>query len=53
MFQTLYHKPPINAEALFRELLALREIISPYVGDTVTYLHQALQDGKSILLEGQ
>ena len=53
LFQTLYHKPPINAEALFRELLELREIISPYVGDTVTYLHQALQNGKSILLEGQ
>ena len=53
LFQTLYHKPSINAEALFRELLALREIISPYVGDTVTYLHQALQNGKSILLEGQ
>lgn len=53
LFQTLYHKPPINAEALFRELRELREIISPYVGDTVTYLHQALQNGKSILLEGQ
>ena len=35
------------------QLLALRERVRPYVGDTVTFLHQALRDGKTVLLEGQ
>ncbi len=31
----------------------MREIIKPYVGDAVTFLHQAVKDGRSVLLEGQ
>ncbi len=53
LFQTMYHKPPVDGEALFAQLLALREVIRPYVGDTVTFLHQACQENKAILLEGQ
>ncbi len=53
LFQDLYHKPPVDAGTLYQELLALREIIRPYVGDSVTYIHQALKEGKTILLEGQ
>ncbi|MCF0122854.1 MAG: adenylosuccinate synthase [Ruminiclostridium sp.] len=53
LFENMYHKPTIDAEALFSELLELREVISPYVSDAVTFVHQALSDGKSILLEGQ
>ena len=53
LFESMYHKPKIDLEALFRELLELREIIRPYVGDTVTYVHEALRQGKAILLEGQ
>ena len=49
----MYHKPKIDLEALFQELLELREIIRPYVGDAVTYVHEALKQGKTILLEGQ
>lgn len=33
LFQTMYHKPTVDVEALFAELLQLREIIRPYVGD--------------------
>lgn len=53
LFEHLYHKSALDAEALFQELLEYRELIRPYVGDAVTYVHTALKEGKSILLEGQ
>ncbi len=53
LFENMYHKPKIDLEELFQELLQLREIIRPYVGDAVTYVHEALKQGKTILLEGQ
>lgn len=53
LFEYLYHKPPVDANALFNELLELRELIRPYVGDAVAFVHEALNSGKSILLEGQ
>ena len=53
MFQYLYHKPLLDAEALFDELIEYRELIRPYVGDAVTFVHQALKAGKTVLLEGQ
>ncbi len=53
LFEHLYHKPTLNADELFEEMLELREIIRPYVGDTVTYVHEALKSGKKVLLEGQ
>ncbi|MDY3014232.1 MAG: adenylosuccinate synthase [Evtepia sp.] len=53
LFQALYHQPPVDAQELYEELLSLREVIRPYVGDTVAYVHQALKEGKTILLEGQ
>ena len=30
-----------------------RETIAPYIGDTVSLIHQALKEGKTVLLEGQ
>ncbi len=53
MFQYLYHKPTLNADELFDQLMEYRELVRPYVGDAVGFVHQALKDGKSILLEGQ
>lgn len=53
LFQHLYHQPCADAGQIFAQLLELRERIAPYVGDTVTFLHQALKEGKSVLLEGQ
>ncbi len=53
LFEYLYHKPPVDADALFGELLELRELVRPYVGDAVAFVHEALKSGKSILLEGQ
>jgi adenylosuccinate synthase len=53
LFEHLYHKPLLDPKALFTELLGYREAIAPYVGDAVTFVHQAVKDGKNILLEGQ
>lgn len=53
LFQNMYHKPALDADELYRELLELREVIRPYVGDSVTFVHQAVKAGKTILLEGQ
>ena len=33
LFEHLYHKPALNVDELFQELVTLREEIRPYVGD--------------------
>ncbi len=53
LFEHLYHKPPMESDALMQTLLEYRDMIAPYVCDTSAYLHQALKEGKNILLEGQ
>ena len=53
LLEHLYHKPPLDPKALFEELMGYRKILEPYVGDGVTFVHQALKEGKRILLEGQ
>ena len=49
----LYHKDPIDPDALFNEVCEYAEIIKPFVADTSAFLHEALASGKKILLEGQ
>ena len=53
LFQHLYHKPPVQVEELMAQLLALRERVRPYVGDAVGFVHRAVEEDKTILLEGQ
>ncbi len=53
LFRHLYHRPPLDLEELYRQLLSLRGTLEPYVGDAVSFLHGALQQGKTVLLEGQ
>lgn len=53
LLEHLYHKPQINLDSLFDQLIEWREAIRPYVADTARYLHQAIAEGKKILLEGQ
>ena len=53
LFEHMYHKPTLNVDELYAQLLAQRELIRPYVGDAVAFIHEALADGKTILLEGQ
>ena len=49
----LYHKDPIDADEIYNTLLEYAEIIKPFVKDTQSYLHDAIAEGKKILLEGQ
>ena len=53
LFRHLYHKPALELEPLMAELLELREILRPFVGDAVGFVHDALAQNKTILLEGQ
>ncbi len=53
LFEHLYHKPRLDPEELMAQMLQLRDRLRPYVGDTVAFVHQALKEGKTILLEGQ
>ena len=53
LFVSLYHKPEIHADELFRLLMEWREMVRPYIGDVHKYLAEANKAGKTILLEGQ
>ncbi|KSV59383.1 adenylosuccinate synthase [Acetivibrio ethanolgignens] len=53
LLEHLYHKPLLQAEEIYQELVSYREMIKPYVCDVSAYLYQAIKDGKEILLEGQ
>ena len=49
----VYHKPEINPDELFETLKEYREMIRPYVINSVEFMHNAIKEGKNILLEGQ
>ena len=53
LLEHLYHKPLLDPNALFEELMGYRDALKPYVGDAVTFVHKALAEGKQVLLEGQ
>ncbi|MDK2964572.1 MULTISPECIES: adenylosuccinate synthase [Lacrimispora] len=53
LMEHLYHKPAIDPEELFKTLLEYREMVKPFVCDVSKYLHDAIKEGKNILLEGQ
>ena len=53
LMKHLYHKPEITVEEVFNKLMEYKELIGPYVIDSVDYLNKALKKGKNILLEGQ
>jgi adenylosuccinate synthase len=49
----LYHKDPIDPQALLAEMLEQGRLIKPFVTNTQAYLYEALKQDKKILLEGQ
>ena len=53
ILEHLYHKPLLDPEEIIKELLGYRDMIEPYVCDTSAYLHEAIKEGRNILLEGQ
>ena len=53
LLEHMYHKPLLNPEELYQTLLEYKAMIEPYVADVSAFLHDAMKDGKEILLEGQ
>ena len=53
LLEHLYHKPLIQPEELLEELHTYKEMVEPFVCDTSLFLHNALKEGKTVLLEGQ
>ncbi len=53
LFEHMYHKPKLDPAEVLKTLDEYREMIKPYVCDTVTFLRKAIKEGKNILLEGQ
>ena len=47
LLEHLYHKPLLNPDELYKEMVA------PYVCDVSLFLHKAMKEQKTILLEGQ
>lgn len=53
LLEHLYHKPLLKPEELYAELKEYKRMVAPYVCDVSLFLHEAIKDGKEILLEGQ
>lgn len=53
MYESLYHQPKLTVEEVYDKLMEYKELITPYVADTFTFLYDAVKAGKTILLEGQ
>ncbi len=48
----LFGFPLVNEEEIVQTYLDYKEKISPYVTDTISYLHEALENNKNIVCEG-
>ena len=53
LYTNLYKVEPLDREEIYAKLMEYKELIAPYVADTFTILHNAVKEGKTILLEGQ
>lgn len=53
ILEHLYQKPALNPDEILAELKGYKEMVEPYVCDVSAFLWYAIQEGKTILLEGQ
>ena len=53
ILEHVYHKPLLDAQEIYNTCKEYAEIVKPYVVDSVQYMHKAVKEGKTILLEGQ
>ena len=53
LLEHLYEKPLLVSSEILETCRQYREMVRPYVAHTADYLHQAVKEGKEILLEGQ
>ena len=52
LIKQLYDREELDVEAIVEEYLAFDEAIDQYITDVPSYLHAAIEDGKSVLMEG-
>lgn len=53
LLKHLYGKPELDPDEIMKTLREYRDMVAPYVCDVSAFLHDALSEGKNILLEGQ
>ncbi|WP_066714340.1 adenylosuccinate synthase [Clostridium sp. Marseille-P299] len=53
LLEHMYHKPLLDVNEIYETLLSYKEMVKPYVADVSKFLHDAIKEGKNILLEGQ
>lgn len=53
LLEHLYHKPLINPDELYEELMEYKRMVEPFVCNVSAFLDKAIKEGKEILLEGQ
>lgn len=53
LLEHLYHKPVMNPDEIYELLMSYKEMVEPYVADVSLFLHDAIKNGKTVLLEGQ
>jgi adenylosuccinate synthase len=52
LFKKVYSQQELNVDEIIKEYIAFDKTIDQYITDVPYYLHNALDEGKSILLEG-
>jgi len=52
LFGALYGAEPLDAADLLEKCRSYAEVLSPFIGDTTEFLHEAIGTGRSILFEG-
>lgn len=53
LLKHLYNKPELDPVDVMNTLMEYKDMVQPYVCDISQFLHNAIADGKEILLEGQ
>jgi len=53
LLKNLYNKPLLDADEMFNTMMEYKQMVDPFVTDTGVFLHNAIKEGKGILLEGQ
>ena len=53
LLEKLYGKPPLSLDEMVAQLIPLRDRLAPFVTDTTMLLMDAVEAGKTVLVEGQ
>ncbi|MDD5935795.1 MAG: adenylosuccinate synthase [Clostridiales bacterium] len=53
LLEHMYHKPLLDPKEVLATLKEYKTMVEPYVCDVSMFLHDAMKEGKNILLEGQ